>query len=81
MITLLGKRETQNEVRQIIFWSLWTILLFTSFILQDKGVLVTPHDYHHFVDTRSVLGIHNLMDVLSNLPFVFIGSFMLWSYN
>lgn len=81
MNTVLGKRETQHSIRQFYFWSLWLVLLIAAFILQDKGLLVTPNNYHHFVDTRSVLGIHNLMDVMSNLPFLFVGSLMLWSYN
>lgn len=79
MITILGKRETQHSIRQFSFWSLWLLLLLTAFILQDKGLLITPHDYHHFVDNRTALGIHNLMDVISNAPFLVIGTLMLRS--
>lgn len=81
MITILGKRETQHQIRQFLFWNIWTVLLILSFVLQSKGLLITPHDYHHFVDNRSALGIHNLMDVLSNLPFALVGILMLHTYK
>ena len=34
-----------------------------------------PQDpaYHHFVDTRTLLGVPNFWNVLSNAPFVFVG--------
>jgi len=32
-----------------------------------------PQDYHHFADTRSFLGIPNVLNVLSNLMFLVIG--------
>jgi hypothetical protein len=34
---------------------------------------------HPFVDARVLWGIPNAMDVLSNLPFVFLGAYGLWS--
>lgn len=52
------------------------LLLFTAFLIalstlvpfvaQDQG-------YHHFADQRSMGGIHNAMDSLSNLPFILFG--------
>lgn len=36
-------------------------------ILQDQG-------YHDFVDTRSLFGIPNVLNVISNVPFVAIGA-------
>lgn len=33
-----------------------------------------PQSYHHFADHRSLLGIANFADVVSNLPFAVIGS-------
>ncbi|MFZ2653249.1 MAG: hypothetical protein WA210_24475 [Burkholderiaceae bacterium] len=35
-------------------------------------------DYHGFADTRVWLGIPHAADVLSNLPFLFVGAFGLW---
>jgi hypothetical protein len=32
-----------------------------------------PQDYHHFADTRSFLGIPNVLNVLSNLVFLIVG--------
>jgi hypothetical protein len=38
-----------------------------------SGPIVQDQNYHHFIDTRSFLGINNFMDVMSNLGFVIIG--------
>ena len=35
-------------------------------------------EYHQFVDDRELLGIPNALNVLSNLPFLFIGAWGLW---
>jgi hypothetical protein len=35
-------------------------------------------DYHDFADKRSLLGIPNCLDVLSNLPFIVVGAGSLW---
>jgi hypothetical protein len=35
--------------------------------------LPQSQDYHHFVDTRTLFGIANAMDTLSNLPFILAG--------
>jgi hypothetical protein len=35
-------------------------------------------DYHAFADTRRWLGISNAVNVLSNLPFAFVGAWGLW---
>jgi hypothetical protein len=31
-------------------------------------------DYHHFADTRALLGIPNVWNVISNLPFIAAGA-------
>ena len=41
-------------------------LVFSAPILQ-------PERYHQFADTRTMLGIPNAMDVLSNIPFAVVG--------
>lgn len=38
------------------------------------GPIVQPEAYHKFADRRSWLGIPNALDVLSNLPFLFVGA-------
>lgn len=35
-------------------------------------------DYHNFADTRTFLGIPNFWNLVSNLPFLFVGSAGLW---
>jgi hypothetical protein len=38
-----------------------------------------PLDYHNFADRRSLLGVPNFGDVLSNLPFLLVGLAGLWA--
>lgn len=40
--------------------------------------MAQPLDYHHFVDTRALLGIPNALDVLSNGGFLVAGFAGLW---
>lgn len=51
----------------LIIFSL-TILLFIEPIPQDLR-------YHTFADTRTILGIPNFYDVISNIPFAIVGLF------
>jgi hypothetical protein len=37
-----------------------------------------PQDYHHFADGRTLLGIPNFWNVVSNLPFILVGAIGLW---
>src|SRR5690242_12297699 len=37
-----------------------------------------PQDYHHFADGKTLLGIPNFWNVVSNLPFVLVGAIGLW---
>ncbi len=41
-----------------------------------------PQDpaYHHFADTRTIAGVANFWNVLSNLPFLLAGLYGLWRY-
>jgi hypothetical protein len=43
--------------------------------------IAQPQEYHDFIDQRSFLGIPNFMDVVSNLPFLFIGLWGLYVIN
>src|SRR5262245_44027782 len=42
-----------------------------------------PQDpnYHQFADQRSLLGIPNFWNVVSNLPFVLVGAIGLWQFG
>jgi hypothetical protein len=40
--------------------------------------IVEFHWYHDFADQRSLLGIPNFWNVISNLPFLFIGGWGIW---
>jgi hypothetical protein len=43
-------------------------------VAQDPG-------YHQFADTRSIFGIANFWNVVSNLPFLFVGAAGLWYFR
>ncbi len=53
--------------------SLAALLLLPS-IPQDKG-------YHQFADQRTLLGIPNFWNVVSNIPFVAVGAAGLWRFR
>jgi Ceramidase len=42
-----------------------------------------PQDqaYHQFADQRTLFGIPNFWNVVSNIPFIFVGAAGLWSYH
>ena len=52
-------------------------LMATIFLLQHAPIPQDP-DYHRFADTRSIFSIPNFWDVLSNLPFLFVGGLGLY---
>lgn len=58
---------------------LWKHLLVIALVLGSLLILVLQNpihqdlDYHHFADTRVLLGIVNFQNVISNLPFVVVG--------
>jgi hypothetical protein len=47
-------------------------------VLYTMGPIAQDPAYHHFADTRTILGITNFWNVVSNLPFVLVGLFGLW---
>ena len=40
--------------------------------------LAQPESYHHFIDDRTMLGIPNCLNVISNLPFAVVGVMGMW---
>ncbi len=48
------------------------LLLFVALLLTQKP-MAQALDYHAFADARTILGIPNFWNVVSNLPFFFIG--------
>jgi hypothetical protein len=57
----------------------WRVLvLWITFAAVAIAVLLIPpipqsENYHHFVDTRALGGVHNACDVLSNAFFLIVG--------
>lgn len=58
--------------RQIIW--LGTILLSSIIVLFFVPPLLQSQDYHNFADQRSLPGIPNFLNILSNLPFLLAGA-------
>jgi len=56
---------------------LWTVIAVTFTVVGALVMPAIPQDplYHDFADTRSFLGIPNMLDVLSNIPLALIGLF------
>jgi hypothetical protein len=53
---------------------LLAIVLVAAVLVALQDPIAQPPDYHAFADQRSILGIANLMNVLSNLAFVLVGA-------
>ena len=51
------------------------LLLICIIILILHGPIPQDEQYHHFADGRNIWGIPNFWNVLTNLPFAFIGLF------
>lgn len=55
------------------------VFLFGLAAISLLGLLLVPpfpqpQDYHHFADARTLLGIPNFWNVVSNLPFIAVGA-------
>ncbi|HEX8546868.1 MAG TPA: ceramidase domain-containing protein [Cytophagaceae bacterium] len=59
-----------QKKHSIIFYSLTVVAVAALFIV---GPVHQDCAYHNFADSRTVLGIPNFFNVISNLPFVLIG--------
>jgi len=63
----------QREAR----WRLWVFLGAMAVSLAALPLLPPipqDQDYHHFADERSLFGIPNVWNVVSNLPFILVGA-------
>ncbi len=52
---------------------LWATSLIAIVGMTFVAPIAQPIDYHHFSDTRTLLGIPNFWNVISNLPFLIVG--------
>lgn len=52
---------------------LLALAIAAAVLLYRHGPVAQPTDYHAFADQRRLLGIPNALNVLSNLPFLFVG--------
>lgn len=71
---------TQTAKQWWITGTTFAALFLLAFWLTDP----IPQDpaYHDFADTRRILSIPNFWNVISNLPFLFVGALGLWiAYN
>jgi Ceramidase len=62
------------------------VLLIAVTVASLVGLLLLPpipqdQSYHHFADQRTLLGIPNFWNVVSNIPFIAIGAAGLWQFG
>jgi hypothetical protein len=67
--------------------SMLPILAFSGLIAASLvGLLLLPpipqvQDYHQFADRRTIFGIPNFWNIVSNLPFLIVGAAGLWRFH
>jgi hypothetical protein len=65
----------------------WPVLIFMGLMAASLAALPLlppiPQDqsYHHFADQRTLLGVPNFWNVVSNLPFIAVGVAGLWQFH
>jgi len=61
---------------------LLAIALALVLAMMAQPPIAQPQGYHHFADTRTLLGVPNFWNVLSNLPFLLVGlAGLAWASN
>lgn len=59
-------------------WLLYAIVAAAVSALVVHGPVAQVESYHQFTDQRTILGIPNLWNIASNLPFLAVGLYGLW---
>ncbi|MBA3901264.1 MAG: hypothetical protein H0X62_13830 [Bacteroidetes bacterium] len=67
--------------RNIKIWIIAALAILAVLGVYLMPPIPQPQEYHDFTDKRPLLGIPNFMDVVSNLPFFFIGLWGLFIIN
>ena len=62
------------------------LILLGLMVVSLAGLLLLPpipqdQSYHHFADQRTLLGVPNFWNVVSNLPFIAVGAVGLWQFH
>jgi len=76
--------DTREPVWRVYRWRL--LLIASLGIASAVGLGCLPRlpqsqEYHHFADYRTFLGVPNCLNVISNLPFLIVGIWGLWSVS
>jgi len=61
-----------HPIKAILLSGILIVVIFSFFPPLSQDIL-----YHHFADTRKILFLPNFWNVLSNLPFLFVGTYAL----
>ncbi len=59
--------------RKIGITLLWLVGITAIVALFFSQPIVQDETYHHFSDIKTIFGISNFWNVISNLPFLFVG--------
>lgn len=71
-----------SKKKSVTLLTILTLLLFS--IGFNTGPITQPQSYHHFADQRSLFGLPNAWNTLSNIPFALVGIwglYLLLSHN
>jgi hypothetical protein len=63
---------------KVVVGALLTFLALAAVALLVHGPIAQDEGYHHFADSRTLLGVPHAWNVLSNLPFLFAGAYGLY---
>jgi hypothetical protein len=73
--------DTREPVWRAFRWRLLFIAalaIASAIVVGCLPRLAQPGSYHHFADDRTLLGVSNCLNVVSNLPFLIVGVWGLW---
>jgi len=77
MLTALARfRDSLSSTTRWALFGGFTILALVVTMLAPP--MAQPNSYHLFADPRSMLGVPNALNVLSNIPFLIVGVWGLW---
>jgi Ceramidase len=79
--SLYGTHDAQDRKRKTPLLALLGLMAASLAILPLLPPIAQDAGYHQFADQRTLLGIPNFWNVISNFPFVVVGAVGLWQFG
>lgn len=76
-----GKNMLSLNKEERVFWAIWLSLIIVCMVLEMLGYLKLSDNYHLFADSRSIYGIKNALNVISNVSFLIVGGIICYQYH